>query len=271
MNQVEIPKDIRKRIDEYDKNLNRWTYYELLYITRNASTDDIKNGYRKIVQLMHPDRYGFNLDPEYKTKLERIFNEINIAYNTLLDPSQRARYDQSLFYAEDHGQPIKQDTDVLVAQNQYNQGVQALRQNNHKVAVEFFRSAIKLNPSIAEYHAKLAYALSLNPNPRVKKEAVEVCKEAIKMANENPNYHSLMGYIYQQLDEEDNAEIHYRRALSWDPLHHRSRQALNKILDNRNKQKQERSILGKLSSFLKPKTTETPIPKNTTRKTPPKK
>ena len=80
-----LPDDIVKRIEEYDRNLDKWSYYDLLYIPRNSDKAMIKKGYYRIVQLMHPDRYGLDLEEEYKLKLEKIFNEINIAYNALIN------------------------------------------------------------------------------------------------------------------------------------------------------------------------------------------
>jgi len=253
--QENISKNIHKRIEEYDRNLDRWTHYEMLYVTRDADNAAIKRSYRKLVQLMHPDRYGYDLDPDYKEKLERIFNEINIAYNVLLDETERARYDQSLYRAEDHGEPLKEESEILVAKAQYGRGIKALKQGEVVPAIEFFKSAIKLSPGIPEYYAKLAYALSKHPLPRVKTEAFAACKEAVKLDHENPNYHALMGYLRQQTGDIESAEVHYRRALSWDPHHHRAREELKNILFEKSQKKKSKKLLTKITSFL----TATPI------------
>ena len=229
MNVAEIPKDIIDRINEYDRNLDRWTYYELLYITKNATDADVKKSYRKLVQLMHPDRYGYNLDPDDKEKLERIFNEINLAYNALMDKSERAKYDQSLYTAENQGVSVKVSTDVQVARAQYHRGIKALQSKEIVPAIEFFRSAAQLDSSNPEYFAKLALALSSHPNPRVRNEAIEAAKEAIRINQENSNYHALLGRVYQKLDDPFEAEVHYRRALTWNPHHHRARLELKEI------------------------------------------
>ncbi len=247
-----IPEDIIKRIEEYDRNLEVWSYYDLLYIPRNSDKAVVKKGYYKVVQLMHPDRYGLDLEEDYKVKLERIFNEINIAYNTLMDDSQKAKYDQSLYYAEDHAQPLKVSNDVVVARAQYARGVNALKDQEIVPAIEFFRSAVQLDPDVSEYHSKLAFALSKHNLPRVRKEAIEHCKQAISMQNENPNYHALMGYIYQTLGDPQEAKVHYRRALSWDPQHQRARKEIQKITQEENEQKKQSSLKHKIVSFLRP-------------------
>lgn len=252
MDMGKISKDITERIMEYDRNLDRWTHYETLYITKNATMDDVKSAYRKLVQLMHPDRYGHDLAVDFKEKLEYIFNEINRAYNILKQESERTKYDRSLFYAEDHGQPVKVSTERQVAQAQYKKGFVALQKKDLEPAIGFFRSAINLSPNDAEYHAKLALALSIHKNPRIQRTAINACREAIKLNHENANYHALMGKIYQRLNDFDEAEVHYRRALTWSPTHHLSQKELKNIkiaksLDS------PKGLKGKLSRFFSSK------------------
>lgn len=253
MEETRIPKNIMERIEEYDRNLDRWTHYDLLYITKNASMDDIKRSYRKMVQLMHPDRYGHDLAPEYKTKLERIFNEINRAYNVLKDEKQRIHYDRSIMYAEDHGRPVKVDVEIQVAEAQYKKGLIALQKKEVVPAIEFFRSATQLNAENPEYFAKLALALSNHQNPRIQREAITAAKEAIKMNHENANYHALMGRVFQKLDDLDEAEVHYRRALTWNPNHLLSKRELKVISNEKARRKKALTLRSKISGFFKPK------------------
>ena len=62
-------------------------YYEILGISRDASTEDIKTAFRKLARQYHPD-VSKEADAEEK------FKEINEAYGVLSDEQKRARYDQ---------------------------------------------------------------------------------------------------------------------------------------------------------------------------------
>jgi molecular chaperone DnaJ len=62
-------------------------YYESLGVGRSASSDDLKNAYRRLAKQYHPD---VNQEPG----AEERFKEINEAYAVLSDQERRAAYDR---------------------------------------------------------------------------------------------------------------------------------------------------------------------------------
>lgn len=66
---------------------NKRDYYEILGLTRQAGTDDIRSSFRKLAKQYHPD---VNKDPA----AEERFKEINEAYAILSDDQKRAAYDR---------------------------------------------------------------------------------------------------------------------------------------------------------------------------------
>ncbi len=68
------------------------TYYELLGISEDASSEEIKQAYRSNIKEWHPDLHPDNPDAAAKTQ------EINEAYGILSDPVKRAKCDEYLAY-----------------------------------------------------------------------------------------------------------------------------------------------------------------------------
>ena len=60
-------------------------YYEILGVSRNASTTEIKKAYKKQSMQHHPDRTGGD-DTQFK--------KVNEAYSALKDPQKKQMYDQ---------------------------------------------------------------------------------------------------------------------------------------------------------------------------------
>jgi len=63
-------------------------YYKTLGVAREATADDIKQAFRKLARIHHPDVAKNKVTGEEK------FKEINEAYEVLGDPDKRRRYDE---------------------------------------------------------------------------------------------------------------------------------------------------------------------------------
>ena len=72
-------------------------YYEVLGVSKTATTDEIKKAYRQLAIKYHPDRNPDNKEAEEK------FKEAAEAYDVLSDKDKRAKYDQFGHAAFDGG------------------------------------------------------------------------------------------------------------------------------------------------------------------------
>ena len=63
-------------------------YYEVLGLSKGASSDEIKKAFRKMAMKYHPDKNPGDEEAEEK------FKEINTAYSILSDPEKKAKYDK---------------------------------------------------------------------------------------------------------------------------------------------------------------------------------
>lgn len=81
------------------------TYYEILGIGREATKDEMKKAFRKLVRQCHPDVNPGDRGAEAKFKL------VNEAYNTLSDASAKTVYDAKL--EGDHIDQASQDVKTV--------------------------------------------------------------------------------------------------------------------------------------------------------------
>ena len=73
-------------------------YYSLLGIDRTATVDQIKNAYKEIARVYHPDSnfYSEIVAVPLKPDEEKVFRVLTQAYNTLSNPDKRKDYDKTL-------------------------------------------------------------------------------------------------------------------------------------------------------------------------------
>ncbi|KAJ1735087.1 hypothetical protein LPJ72_002035 [Coemansia sp. Benny D160-2] len=70
---------------------NSTNYYATLNVSRTASTEEIRNAYRHLSRLFHPDKQH---DSQSRDLAQRQFHKISRAYEVLIDPRTRDAYDQ---------------------------------------------------------------------------------------------------------------------------------------------------------------------------------
>ena len=78
--------DLPKTSESYEKT---HTYYDILGVTKNASSSEIKDRFRELSVKFHPDKEPSALSSETMKKIIE-------AYDTLKDPEKRNAYDQTL-------------------------------------------------------------------------------------------------------------------------------------------------------------------------------
>jgi curved DNA-binding protein CbpA len=152
-------------------------HYEVLGVTPQASANEVKQAYFRLVREKHPDRFP---DPAEKARAQEVFKDITAAYNALSSERSRKEYDKELERPQ-----IKGPEEI--ARDAFQRGQALMGQRQFHDAVELFRAAAHHVPGEARYHAALALALAQNPHWM--REAIGCLEQAIDLQPKVAAYH----------------------------------------------------------------------------------
>jgi curved DNA-binding protein CbpA len=131
-------------------------YYEVLNVPPDATSDEIKEAYRKRAFETHPDRRG---DEEAHEE----FVAVRAAYDTLSDPHARARYDRERTHASDDDNSLytyytTQQTAQEVGQRVRQQYQQRRQQRSARRRGRGLVSVAHASPGVMRYAGSIALA-----------------------------------------------------------------------------------------------------------------
>ena len=93
---LDLSTELQRRILDFDANLERLDYFELLGIERSADARSVKRAYFALSREFHPDRYYRRKMGSFAARLDRIFAKVVEAYELLHDPTTRAEVERNL-------------------------------------------------------------------------------------------------------------------------------------------------------------------------------
>jgi curved DNA-binding protein CbpA len=233
--------------DDVTRKLHFFTsadYYEVLGVTRQATTAEIKAAYYQLAKKYHPDRYRQPEHAEIRSKLEALFARITQAYETLKEPPSRAQYEDRLrrpsgplqgrdplatsplILPAEERKPLTGELNQQAAQPAPSNGATA--PSADPVAPEPQQAARAASPaqSADQYYAQGRARFD-------RKEyhaAVHLLREAVKIDSSKPQYHFHLGIaLIRNPRTRREAEHHLSRAAELDPYNAQMRVKLGML------------------------------------------
>ena len=152
-------------------------YYEILELEPGASDAEIKQAYRKLAKIWHPDLFANN--PRLKEQAETKFKQINEAYTYLKRNKDGSGgfVDRSPFYG----------VNKTNAETYYDRGVENAKQKKYQEAIEDFSKAIRLKPDyVAAYKYRGAVCAILGYSHRAKSDFAKAVEIELKKSPAEP-------------------------------------------------------------------------------------
>ena len=178
-------------------------FYSVLGLARNATEDQIRQRFREMARVRHPDRF----QGTEKEKAEVDFQEITQAFNVLSDGERRRQHDLELV------RPGAESDPRQVARAYLQRGIKAYKEKSFLEAADNFDRATKAEPGNAQAWQHLAMACTQQANWLP--QAVAAIERACELEPMNPTYLKQAGRIFAQAGQNDRAVGYYRKALQW--------------------------------------------------------
>jgi tetratricopeptide (TPR) repeat protein len=198
------------------------TYYQLLGVTSESPTSQLKKSYHALARKFHPDAHMSN--QALAAPVRDLMVVITDAYRTLENEEKRAAYDKRL--AAGGGFSMhREKTDIEESiQEWLKRATECLRAKNYLGSVVWLRKCIQLSPDNALYHGTLARSLATIP--QYQEEAVEHFQIAIKLDRWREPIYIQFAELFEEMQLPERAREVYLVLLELNPLHAKARERL---------------------------------------------
>ena len=163
-------------------------YYEILNINKDATQEEIRSGYKKMLRKYPPE------------KEQEKYKEIREAYDTLKDEKSRKNY-EAYFHHE---------KDIKTLEDKYTEHMEA---KNYNEAEKVLKKILIISPEIAHIKDKLGKVFFLEEKYN---KSIEIYKELIKEYPHNVDYLIKLGGNYQKIEKYEISRMYFLTAYALD-------------------------------------------------------
>lgn len=199
-------------------DLKKKDYFEILGVSKGASTAEIKKAYFSLAKQFHPDRLYAEATAEVRNLAEDLFNLVSHAHDVLTDEERREQY------LDDLSSGVKRDVSsevskILSAEGIFQKGEMALRKRDYDKARACFSEAVLLCPDEGEFHAFLGWTIfqSDPKDEQVVQQARDELTQAISLNPKVDKAYLFLGYIYKAMNYKEMAEHEFEKAIQCNP------------------------------------------------------
>jgi len=198
------------------------TYYQLLGVTSESSTSQLKKSYHALARKFHPDAHMST--QALAAPVRDLMVVITEAYKTLENGEKRAAYDKRIVASGGFSMHREKTGLEESIQEWLKRATECLRAKNYLGSVVWLRKCIQLSPDNALYHATLARSLATIP--QYHEEAVEHFQMAIKLDRWREPVYIQFAELLEEIHRPERAREVYLVLLEQNPLHAKARERL---------------------------------------------
>jgi tetratricopeptide (TPR) repeat protein len=235
-----VTPDLEARLQEaadFRKKLPRMDDYQVMNVSPNADEAEIKKAYFKLVRKFHPDLFGRDLDPEFKSQIDEVFDTITKAYRTLMSKGPKA---PAALHQAGAARHIEKDR-LKNAETRFLQGKTLFDRGRYEEAIGLLEEAVRLKENKGDYYLLLALAQSRIPD--LSRKAEKNFLKAIELEPWDAEGFVGLGLLYKQEGLVHRARKQFEKALEVDPEHEAARRELSLLSEKPGEKKGLKGIL----------------------------
>jgi curved DNA-binding protein CbpA len=209
----------RKEIVERATTIDSEDYFQMLGVAQDAETQAVQAAFFGLAKTWHPDRVPGPL-ADVKDHCARVFSRLSEAHQTLTDAQKRGRYVTLLREGADGDEGQAEIMRVVDAATNFQKAEVFLKRNDVAQAEDYCKKAIAGDDKQADYHALLAWLVSMKPdkqNDSATEALVEDLTRAIGLNKMCERAHFYRGMLLKRLKRDDTAVKDFRRAFELNP------------------------------------------------------
>ena len=193
-------------------------HYAVLEVSAMASDEEIGEAYARMAAKAHPDLFH-GASSSVRQLAVQVFGRIREAFDGIATQQARDAYAKELSQGRRVAPVEDEGRRALQAETEFQRGEQLVLERNYESALACFGRAMENFPAEGEYRAHYGWCLYLcHPDNAVMLgEALEHCREGLKLAKDREKPYLLLGRLYKAMGKPGAAKKMFTRAVQIKP------------------------------------------------------
>jgi tetratricopeptide (TPR) repeat protein len=252
---VKIREEIRKLATE----LPTRNYYEMLGVSTDASSSEIRTAFFRLAKKFHPDKASKEGLEDLKDTFAYVFTNLSEAHSTLTDFDAKENYDKKLAAGShqtakinDPEEESEEDAEVrriLESSVLFQKAMVILKQNKLEQALAMVEQAHNSCPDEAEYSAGYAYLQVMLGKTEPEKQ-IRIFRDAAKDSPKSENVHLFFAKVLHKAGKDGEAKEEFRKVLEINPRNIEAAREI-RIIEMRMKNTGKHKVPGLFGMFKK--------------------
>lgn len=193
-------------------------HWGVLGVGRDAEDEAIEAAFTALARRTHPDRFH-GASGSVRHLAAQVFARVREAHAAIGHAAGREAYSAELAQGRRRSEVVDEGRRALQAETEFQRGEALLAQRAYESALLCFGRAMENFPSEGEYHSYYGWCLYLcHPDNQIMLgEALEHCREGIKLAKDREKPYLLLGRLYKAMGKPGAAKKMFSRAVEIRP------------------------------------------------------